>query len=108
MQKNIANDKMNKRSPNPKSSSHTNSIEKKNLKLSAINLELMENKQLFSMWQVRNYTMKQTDIDRGIEKYELEEKIELLETVDKFYHDKIEPTKTYKFLALIALPLIQY
>lgn len=56
---------------------------------------------LYKMWPIKKYGMKKEDftrfLEQGYEEYELEEKIEVLSTMDNGYHDRIHPQTYYKF-----------
>jgi phage/plasmid-associated DNA primase len=50
----------------------------------------------YSLWSVKDYNMTKKQIETLEEKYELEEKIELLETLSNGFHDRIFPDNIYK------------
>lgn len=54
--------------------------------------------QLFKIYSIKSYAAANKKfIDTGGEEYKLEKVIMLLESTDKCYHERIDPTKTYKF-----------
>lgn len=54
-------------------------------------------KKMYSIWKVKSYNMSKSAIIKNVEYYELDKKIELLETYDECYNDRIDPKKLYKF-----------
>lgn len=59
--------------------------------------EKTEEPQLYSMWAVPKYDITKERIMDTMEMYDLDKKIQILEKTDKGYHDRIDPTKQYKF-----------
>ncbi len=53
--------------------------------------------QLFTLWKVPQYNLSKTYINNNVLKYNLDEKINILENNDESYHDRIIPHKIYKF-----------
>ena len=52
---------------------------------------------LYKLWALPSYCADKSFIKNNSEEYELQEKIEILESYDKCYHDRIDTTINYKF-----------
>lgn len=61
------------------------------------NNDFQDNLELYKIYPLMNYRVNQNFIDNNGEEYELDELIEILESHDKGYHNRINPNSNYKF-----------